>query len=82
MNCPNRKVNTSAEWEAVKGGEIKDEKEEDVADSWEENQEEVDEEVDDSEILVLRRVLSGQKDAKDEQRENFSVLMYGSGSVH
>jgi len=36
----------------------------------EKNLEEVKEEADEGELLVLRRVLNGQKGAKDEQREN------------
>ena len=43
---------------------------EDVVDDEEENQEEVEEEANEGEMLVLRRVLSGQMGAKDEQREN------------
>jgi len=54
----------------VKEHEIEDENEEDVVDDLEETQEEIEEEVDKGEILVLRRVLSGQKGAKEEQREN------------
>jgi len=36
----------------------------------EESQEEVEEKADEGEMLVLRRVLNGQKSTKDEQREN------------
>jgi len=69
-NCPNQKVITFAEWEAVKVIEIEEENGEDMVDHQEENQEEVEEEADEGEMLVLMRVLSGQKGAKDEQREN------------
>ena len=68
--CPNRKVITLAEWRAIdeqeKEGEIEGETEEEH----EESQEEVEEEADEGEMLVLRRVLNGQKSTKDEQREN------------
>ena len=47
-----------------------EEKEDDFEDNLKENQEEVVEEADEGQMLVLRRVLSGQKGAKDEQREN------------
>jgi len=63
-------VITLAEWEAVKEHEIKVENEEDVEGHLEETQEEVKKEVDEDEMLVLRRVLSVQKGAKDEQRES------------
>ena len=65
--CPNRKVITLAEWRAVdeqeKEGEIEGETEEEH----EESQEEVKEEADKGEMLVLMRVLNGQKSTKDEQ---------------
>ena len=48
-----------------------EEKEEHFKDDLEETQEKVVEEVNEGEMPVLRRVLSGQKGAKDEQRENF-----------
>jgi len=45
-------------------------KEEDVEGDLEENQEEVMKQADEGGMLVLRRALSGQKRAKDEQSEN------------
>jgi len=69
LDCPSRKVITLAEWAAVKEFE-EEEKEDDFEDNLEETQEELVEEADGGEMLVLRRVLSGQKGAKDEQREN------------
>jgi len=68
--CPNRKVITLAEWTAVK--EDFEEQENGVESELEaeETQDEVIEEADEGELLVLRRVLSNQKGAKDEQREN------------
>jgi len=52
--------------EQEKEEEIEGENEENLK----ENLEEVEEEANEGEILVLRRVLNGQKGAKDEQREN------------
>jgi len=66
MDCPNRKMITLVEWKVVEEQEIEEENEEDVEGHLEETLEEVDE----GEMLVLRRVLSGQKGAKDEQRED------------
>ena len=45
-------------------------KEEEIEGESEENLKEVEEEADEGEMLVLRRVLNRQKSAKDEQREN------------
>jgi len=50
--------------------EIEEENKEDLEGNLEETLEEVEEEADKGEMLVLRRVLSGQKGTKDEQREN------------
>ena len=52
--------------EQEKEGEIEGETEEEH----EEGQEEVEDDADEGEMLVLRRVLNGQKSTKDEQREN------------
>jgi len=41
-----------------------------IDENLDENLEEVEEEADEGEMLVLRRVLNGQKGAKDDQREN------------
>ena len=63
-------MNTLAEWVAVKEVFEEEEKKDDSKDGLEKTQEEVVQEADEGEILVLRRVLSNQKGAKDEQREN------------
>jgi len=63
-------VITVAEWKVVEEQEIKEENEEDLEGNLEETREDVKEEADEGQMLVLTRVLSGQKDAKDEQREN------------
>ena len=55
-----------AEWEAMEEYEVEEEKKEDVWGDLEETQEEVEEELDKGEMLVLKRVMSGQKGAKDE----------------
>ena len=57
--------------------EIEEETEGEIEGNLEETLEEVEEEGDEGEILVLRRVPSGQKGAKDEQRESISTY-----SVH
>ena len=54
----------------MKEDEIEEEKEEDVVVDQEKKQKEVEEEADEGKTLVISRVLSGQKGAKDEQREN------------
>ena len=69
-DCSNHKVITLAEWAAMKKVFEEEEKEDDFEDDLKETQEEVLEEADEGEMLLLRRVLSGQKGAKDEQREN------------
>ena len=64
---------TLAEWEAKEGefAEVKEEeKEEDAEEDHEEDQEEFVENADEGEMLVIQRVLSNQRVAKDEQREN------------
>ena len=58
---------TLAEWESIKEQEIEEEKEEDVEGDLEETQEDIEE---DAAEGVLRRLLNGQKGAKDEQKEN------------
>ena len=68
-DCPNRKVITLAEWTNVKEVFEEEHEEEEEPES-EEAQEEVEEGADDGEMLVLRRVLNGQKNTKDEQRDN------------
>ena len=50
--------------------EKEEEKEEDVEEDPEEDQEEFTENADEGEMLVIRRVMSTQRVAKDEQREN------------
>ena len=72
-DCPSRKVVTLAEWEATEKEyveEKEEEKEEDVEEDPEEDQEEFTENADEGEMLVIRRVMSTQRVAKDEQREN------------
>jgi len=75
-DCPNRKAITLAEWKAIEEQEIKEENKEDIEFNLEETLEEVEEEVDKGEMLVLRRVLSGQKGAKDELREYISYAVH------
>jgi len=67
---PNRKVITLAGWTAVKEDFEEEENEVESELETEETQDEVIEEADEGELLVIRRVLSNQKGAKDEQREN------------
>jgi len=68
--CPNRKVITLAEWRGVDEQEKEGDFEGETEANLEERQEEVEEEADEGEMLVLTRVLNGQKSTKDEQREN------------
>ena len=65
--CPNRRIISLAEWEANKEEE---EKEDHVLCLREEDQEEVVKVADEGELLVLRRVMSGHKEEKEEQSEN------------
>ena len=53
-----------------------EEKEDDFEDNPQETQEDIVKEADEWEMLVLRRVLSGQKGAKDKQRENIFHSCY------
>ena len=59
-----------AEQRAMDEQEIEEEIEGEIEGNLEENPEEVEEKADEGEILVLRRVLNGQKGAKDKQSEN------------
>ena len=64
---------TLAEWEATEGEfaeEKEEEMEEDVEEDPEETQEEFAKNADEGEMLVIQRVMSTQRVAKDEQREN------------
>ena len=64
---------TLAEWEAIEGEfteEKEEEKKEDVEEDLNEAQEEFAENADEGQMLVIRRVMSTQRVAKDEQREN------------
>jgi len=54
----------------VKEEVVEEENEEDVESPEEEEEEEVITEVDEGEMLVLRRVLNSQRSEKEEQREN------------
>ena len=67
-DCPNRRVITLAEWDAVKEKVTEEEKEESVEAT--EEEEEIIAEADEGEMLVLRRVLSCQKGEQEKQREN------------
>jgi len=69
-DCPNRRIITLAEWDAIREEDKEDEQKEDEEEQQEDKQEEVIEAVDEGEMLVLRRVLSNQCGVKDEQREN------------
>ena len=66
MDCPNRKIITLVEWEAVKDEEVEEEKYDHVIEEQDESQEKVMEEAGESEMAVLRRALSGLK-TKEEQ---------------
>jgi len=68
-DCPNRRVITLAEWDAVKEEVAEEEKEESI-EILEEEEEEIIAEADEGEMLVLRRTLSTQKGDQEEQREN------------
>ena len=68
--CPNRKVITLAEWTTVKEDFEEEEHENESEPESEEAHEGVIEEADEGELLVLRRVLSNQREVRDEQREN------------
>jgi len=70
-------VVTLAEWEAIEGEfaeEKEEEKEEDAEEDHEDDREEFVENADEGEMLVIRRVLSNQRVAKDEQRENMMEI--------
>jgi len=69
-SCPTWGVITLVEWDAVKEEVVEEENEEDVESPEEEEEEEVITEVDEGEMLVLRRVLNSQRSEKEEQREN------------
>ena len=73
-DCPSRKIISLAEWESKKDEYVEEKREEkeegeDVQDLESETEEFV-EQADEGEMLVIRRVMSAQKSAKDEQREN------------
>jgi len=70
LDFANRKVITLAEWSTMKEMFEEEEKEDDCEDELEETQEEVVEEANEVEMLVLRRVLTNQKRAKDKQKKN------------
>jgi len=59
-DCPNRRVITLAEWDAVKDEVVEEEKDEDV-ESPEEEKEDVIAKAYEDEMLVLRRALSSQE---------------------
>ena len=67
---PNHKAITLVEWLSVKKEFEEEENEDDYENEHKETQEEIVEEVDEGELLVLKRVLSNQKGVKDEQRKN------------
>jgi len=62
-------VITLAEWDAVKEEVAEEEKEESV-EATEEEEEVIIAEVDEGEMLVLRRALSSQKGEQEAQQEN------------
>jgi len=66
LDYPNCKVITLAEWAAMKEVFEEEGKEEGFEDDLKETQEKIVEEADEREILVSRRVLSGQKGTKDK----------------
>jgi len=77
-------VITLTEWEATKGEfaeEKEEEKEEDLEEDLEEAQDKFVENADEGELLVIRRVLSNQRVAKDEQCENFYSRCTVQGKV-
>jgi len=67
--CPNHRVISLAQWDAVKEEMAEEEKEESI-EALEEEEEEVIAEADEGEMLVLRRALSSQKGEQEEQQEN------------
>ena len=73
-DCPNRRVITLAEWDAVKEDVVEEETEESV-ETPEEEEEEVIAEADEGELLVLRRSLRPGRTA----RKYFSLTLYCAG---
>ena len=73
MDFANRKVITLAEWSTMKEMFEEEEKEDDCEDELEETQEEVVEEANEVEMLVLRRVLTNQKRAKDKKKRTYFI---------
>ena len=69
-DCPNRRIITLAEWDAVREENKEEEQKEYEEEEQEDEYEEVVEAADEGQMLVLRRVLSNQRGVKDEQREN------------
>ena len=65
--CPNRRIISLVEWEVNKEEE---EREDRMVCLKEEEPEEVVEVADEGEMLMMRRVMSGLKEEKEEQREN------------
>jgi len=72
-DCPNHKVITLAEWTTIKKVFEEDEKDDDFEDELKETQEEVVEEADEGEMLVLRRVLSNQKEQRMSKERTYSI---------
>ena len=68
-NCPNRRILTLKEIEAIEEA-FQEESNEEESEDEEESEKEVIEEADDGELLVLKRVLHAQVNSQDEQREN------------
>jgi len=67
---PNHNVIIVAEWATVKEVFEEEEKEENSGCGLEKTQEEIVKQADEGEMLLLRRILSCQKGAKDDPREN------------
>jgi len=69
-DCTNQKVINLAEWKSMEEEDIEKENKGEIEGNLEETLEEVEEEENEGAMSIFRRVLSGQKGAKDEQREN------------
>ena len=57
-DCPNRRIMTLAEWDAIRKEDKEEEQKEDEEEEQEDEHEEVVEVTDEEEMLVLQRVLS------------------------
>ena len=72
-DCPNRRIITLAERDAIGEEDKEEEQKEDEEEEQEYEQEEVVKVADEGEMLVLQRVLSNQRGVKDEHRKTFFI---------